>query len=380
MSVYRGFAAYDYGREYFAIFVRRNFETSQKWCEVRSELQKKLQEQKKKPENSFEMESEYGNFLCQFEKQTKCYFILLSNKNTIKEEQQKAMQTVIEQIKKVNNYIKLTREEFDQKLKQDILNILTKAEEEYIEKNGNLDQIMTQHSQEKKKFRKDLAQVIDKKTEHKQKAFELIEKIIIKHKNDDSGPPQKIIFKGFMMFDYIRQYFYMLINIGIPIMQKWINDRNAIQKLILDNQKKPQEIIQLKGEGGQFYAKYHKEKKCYFILYTDEFVNLIKQQEVLEQIYQLITPNDQYIKMNKEQIESKFSQQVKAILEQNEKVDTEQIVMKLEGDNNNYKQKNLSPEQQSDNNDPLKSNVTGSINNQPKNIMYQQDETKPLNQ
>ncbi|CAD8187928.1 unnamed protein product [Paramecium octaurelia] len=381
MSVFRGFSAYDYGREYFAIFVRRNFQTSQRWCEVRSELEKKLQEQKKKPESSFEMESEYGNFYCQFEKQTKCYFILLSNQNTKKEEQQKVLQTIIEQIKKVNNYIKLSREEFEQKLKQEILDSLGRAEQEYIETHGNLDYLMIQQSQEKKKFRKDLAQEIEKKAEHKQKTYELIEKLIVKSKTDDSEQQYKFMFKGFMMFDYVRQYFLMLINIAIPIQNKWINDRNALQKIIMDNQKKPQEFIQLKGEGGQFYAKYHKEKKCYFILYTDEVVDLEKQKQVVEQVYQLITPDGQYIKMNKEEIDLKYSQQVKTILQQNEKVDTEQL-MKIEGNN---RQKTISPEQQSDNNDPLKSNKTGSINNQQinnqqKNNQYLQEEMKPLNQ
>ncbi|CAD8106797.1 unnamed protein product [Paramecium sonneborni] len=378
MSIFRGFTSYDYGREYFAFFIRRSFDISDSWFKTRSELEKKLQEEKKKPQETFEMESDFGNFFCQYEKSTKCYFILLSNQKTIKEEQQKVLAAIIEQIKKVNNYNKLTREEFQKNLKQEIEDLLIKAEQEYIEKNGNLELVMTQQSKQHKKFRKDLTLEIEKNEQQKQKTIELIDKMIMKSKMDERVPKQKINFKGFMMFDYVRQYFFMMVNKMIPIQKKWLDDRNAIQKQIMDNQKKPLEIIQLKGESVQFYAKYHKEKKCYFILYSDEIVSSEKQKEVLEKIYQLITQFE-YIKMIKEEIETKFVSQVKAILNENEKVDSEQVIMKIEEKNNNIKQQTVSPQQQSEINEKMKLNNTGSLNNQHKNDIFAQEESIPLN-
>ncbi|CAD8120880.1 unnamed protein product [Paramecium sonneborni] len=367
MSIFRGFTTYDYGREYFVFFIKISFEISQQWFIIRNELEKKLQEEKKKPQDTFEMETEFGDFLCQFEKSTKCYFILLSNSKTIKEEQKKLLQAIIIEIKKNHNYDKLTREEFQKSLKQEIQNIISNAEQEYIQKYGNLDPIITKEFQQYKKYRKDLAKEIEINEQQKLITIGLIEKMIIKQKSNLKIAQQNLLFKGFMMLDYVRQYFFMMVNKMISVQKKWIDDRNAIYKQIMDHQHKHLDIIKLKGENGQFYAKYHKEKKCYFILYSGESVNIEQQQEVINKIYLLITQVE-YIKMTKEEIELKFLSQVKTILDQSEKIHTDQVIMKIEGKNNNSEQKQFNGGEQ--NNAGLK--------NLSKNNLVKQEESYPL--
>jgi hypothetical protein len=89
---------FDYHREYFVLLIKRGFEISRKWTEVRNNLEKKLIEEKKKPEETFIMESELGTFLCIYDKNhsniiyiVECYFILLANSKIVKEEHTKLL-------------------------------------------------------------------------------------------------------------------------------------------------------------------------------------------------------------------------------------------------------------------------------------------------
>ena len=55
MSIVRCFALYDYNKEFFYCFIRRGFTINTAWSNQRNEIEKKIIEIKKKPEEGFEI-------------------------------------------------------------------------------------------------------------------------------------------------------------------------------------------------------------------------------------------------------------------------------------------------------------------------------------
>lgn len=73
MTVFKCYMMFDYQREFFFLFLKYGIETNLQWIQTRLELEKKLQEQKKKPADEIIENCSYGTFRCKYDKKASNY-------------------------------------------------------------------------------------------------------------------------------------------------------------------------------------------------------------------------------------------------------------------------------------------------------------------
>ncbi|CAD8168013.1 unnamed protein product [Paramecium pentaurelia] len=128
------------------------------------------------------------------------------------------------------------------------------------------------------------------------------------------------VFKGFVMYDFKKQYFLMLIRKGFNSDKVWIEERSKIEKFILSRQKKLDITISMSTQFAQYFIEYDSQTKFYFILLSNNRIPHSPQFELLSRIRGFISSESNLQKQRKNEIESKYLCIVNDIIDAQERI------------------------------------------------------------
>ncbi|CAD8153928.1 unnamed protein product [Paramecium pentaurelia] len=350
MSAFRAFMIYDYQRSFFFLFIRRGFQVSPNWNDCRKELENKLQEIVKEPQDTFQQSSEYGMFRCKYDKKNKCYFILLSSNEVQEAYQNQVLDEIYQNIEKEPNYSKIKKEELEQKENEIIKNLLETKENEYIQKYGKVKAFQEPHEskingqiqqQSNLQSQQQMGSSIIG-TQHQRITSQIPNTSAIYNKSQGFNSDKDLssdtlikLFRCFMMWDYNRQFFFMFIRRGFPIDKTWSQERVKLEEQLRAKQldpndpkakpKEPPELFDYRGNFGQYKAKYDKKTKCYFILLSRFKIKEDPQIKLLDALYDEIQKVDKYITLKYDVLEDKKKKQLEKIIDEYEKETSNQV-------------------------------------------------------
>ncbi|CAD8071801.1 unnamed protein product [Paramecium sonneborni] len=161
VRIFRCFMMYDYNRQFFFMFIRRGFPIDRTWSSERNKLEKEIlkkvqdpDDPKAKPQEpplSFKYKGEFGVYQAKYDKEAKCYFILLSRFGVKQDVQISLLSNLYDEIVKVKNYIKIKYDSLEQKIKRKIEQLINNYEQDVTKQ---VDQAFIDQQLFEKKYKK----------------------------------------------------------------------------------------------------------------------------------------------------------------------------------------------------------------------------------
>ncbi|KAM3142346.1 hypothetical protein pb186bvf_005503 [Paramecium bursaria] len=323
MSVFRCFTLWDLERQFFFVFIRRGFDLNPSWTTQRQEIEKKLLEQIKTPEESFEMKLEYGIVRAKFDKANKCYFILLSNEKAEGVFVNMVLTEIYDIFQKVPKYVKLRKDIIDEMKLKEITQLLEKREKEYEGIHGQQEMLVMPVIQKKGEKRFAPPQKADAKPQPPQRNQSAVvipssQKVssINQINEDDLARP----FRCFIAYDYGREFFWIFIRRGFPLDKTWNLERLTLEGKIKEFSKKPEENTNYETDFGTYRLKYDTKAKCCFILLSRKKINEKECVDVLKEISEVIMAVKDYTKKKKDDVEQIVLKPAEAIIVKHEQL------------------------------------------------------------
>ncbi|CAD8109370.1 unnamed protein product [Paramecium primaurelia] len=155
------------------------------------------------------------------------------------------------------------------------------------------------------------------------------------------------VFKGFVMYDFKKQYFLMLIRKGFNSDKVWIEERSKIEKFIMSRQMQLDITISMSTQFAQYMIEYDNQTKFYFILLSNNRIPHSPQFELIQRIRGLLQSESNLQKQRKNEIESKYLCIVSDIIDAQERIYTkaknrqfnQSIASIIQSKNNIYEEK-----------------------------------------
>ncbi|CAK62338.1 unnamed protein product (macronuclear) [Paramecium tetraurelia] len=136
MKVFRGFMLYDKNKQYFLMFVRKGFSNDKTWIEERVRIENILLETTQKTSHVFCIQSNFGQFIIEYDAAIKFYFVLLSRHKAAENPQYQLLQRIKSFIQLEPKFHKQKKCDLESKLLYAINDIVDAEERIYASRFG----------------------------------------------------------------------------------------------------------------------------------------------------------------------------------------------------------------------------------------------------
>ncbi|CAD8071777.1 unnamed protein product [Paramecium sonneborni] len=136
LKVFRGFLLYDINKSYFLMFVKKGFSNDKTWTQERIRIENILLQMQQKESQIICIQSNFGQFIAEYDATTKFYFILLSNHKTAEYPQYQLLQRIKSFIYLEPKFHQQKKCDLENKLLYAISDIIDAEERIYIQRYG----------------------------------------------------------------------------------------------------------------------------------------------------------------------------------------------------------------------------------------------------
>ncbi|CAD8065336.1 unnamed protein product [Paramecium sonneborni] len=310
MNCFRAFTVFDLKLNKFYLFLRRDIEFTPLWEQTIKEIQHQIKELNVIEEKVFSINSVLGTVRGKYDYFKNRILILISHIFVDDIFQAELLLLIYAYLCEVSNYKNLNIQELEALEKFNIEKLIMIKEEQLLLNNTfiNSKYLSLKHNQAEQQYQKILTSTSENNELQNFSSKQLLDEQKMK------------VFRGFLLYDTNKQYFFMFIKKGFSNDQTWIEERIRIEKLLLQKQQKTSKIFCIHSNFGQFIVEYDATTKFYFILLTRHKTAENPQYQLLQRIKSFIYLEPKFHKQKKCDLENKLLYAINDIIDAEERI------------------------------------------------------------